>query len=168
MTFAYADAQRTYPSTSYLDDLCVAAAWLNWATNNQTYLMEAEAWYISLTTTTSNWNSPVANWNNQYWAATLLLYQLTGDAKVSCLHEHELAGMTCSNSALQWQASHHELPALVYKPATATRWLCGQHSGRVQRQPLACTVTRSDLCCAAALPEVEGNLQPHRCSGGTC
>ena len=94
MTFAYADAQRTYPSTSYLDDLCVAAAWLHWATNNQTYLVEAEAWYISLTTTTSNWNTPVANWNNQYWAATLLLFQLTGNAKVGCLHKPKLAGMT--------------------------------------------------------------------------
>ena len=113
MTFAYTDAQRTYPSTSYLDDLCVAAAWLHRATNNQTYLMEAEAWYISLTTTGSDWNNPVANWNNQYWAATLLLLQLTGNAKVGRLHQPELAGMPCTKNALHRRASHHELPALI-------------------------------------------------------
>ena len=48
--------------------------------------------------------------------------------------------------------------------ATAIRPKHGRRSGRVRRQPLACTVTHSRPCCAAALPEVEGQpatTSPH-------
>ncbi len=75
-----AAAPQLYPSSSWRDDLALAGAWLAAATGQAAYLADAAA----------QWAPPAAgvpgpprvwDWDTQWWAASLLMWQLTGEAR---------------------------------------------------------------------------------------
>ena len=76
----YTSGNALYPSTSYLDDLMLAAGFLYWATKTPLYKADAEAWQSQLQST----NDPsITNlepsYDNNYWAANVVMYRATGD-----------------------------------------------------------------------------------------
>ncbi|KAL3162306.1 hypothetical protein ABBQ32_009993 [Trebouxia sp. C0010 RCD-2024] len=79
-TQEYADAVLSYPSGSYLDDMAYAAAWMYHSTKDAAYLMDADSYYTSFLDSSSS-IAAVNNWDNQFYATSLLLWQLTGNSK---------------------------------------------------------------------------------------
>ncbi|KAK9842240.1 hypothetical protein WJX81_002174 [Elliptochloris bilobata] len=72
-------SRMLYPSTSWRDDMALAGAWLGLATGQAAYVKDAAAvWQEQAATAPAparRWD-----WDTQCWAASLLLWQLTGEA----------------------------------------------------------------------------------------
>ena len=75
-----ASALQLYPSSSWRDDLALAGAWLGRVTGQAAYVAD----------TAAQWAPPAAgmpgpprvwDWDTQWWAASLLMWQLTGEAR---------------------------------------------------------------------------------------
>ena len=78
----YTSGNALYPSTSYLDDLMLAAGFLYWATELPMYKTDAEAWADQLAST----NDPSTvnfspSYDNNYWAANVVMYHATHDKR---------------------------------------------------------------------------------------
>ncbi|XP_013393921.1 uncharacterized protein LOC106161500 [Lingula anatina] len=71
-TDGHIPANPLYTSSGYTDDLCVAAAWLYRATNEQKYLSDAKKW-------AANKMSWAWSWDDNTVACQLLLYILTNE-----------------------------------------------------------------------------------------
>ena len=73
------DALLGYPSSEYLDDMAWGAAWLYKATNNATYLSDAQAFFdAAQTDTTMSATTPLAwNWDNQLPGVAFLLAEFS-------------------------------------------------------------------------------------------
>jgi hypothetical protein len=73
---------QLYNSSSFLDDLLLAAAWLGAASGSPAYTSQAEAYWARIWGDSNGtaWQSLVANWDNSWWAGNLLLAQATGNA----------------------------------------------------------------------------------------
>ncbi|KAK9830377.1 hypothetical protein WJX72_011403 [[Myrmecia] bisecta] len=73
-------ANTLYPSTTYLDDLAYAAAWMYRATNEKPFLDAAKGFLTQLTTgIDQTWRTVIPDYGNSFWAANVLLADLTGD-----------------------------------------------------------------------------------------
>jgi len=83
------DALQLYASTSYLDDLMLASAWLAKVSGQPAYLAAAETYWDRISTgNNTSWQSVVPNWDNQWWASNVVLTGLTGNPRyqvTSCL-----------------------------------------------------------------------------------
>ena len=71
---------QLFNSSSYLDDLMLAAAWLGAATGSPAYVAQAEVYWEREVTGANgaSWRGIVADWDNAWWAGNELLRQLTG------------------------------------------------------------------------------------------
>ena len=73
---------QVYNSTSYLDDLMLAAAWLAESTGRPAYLTAAETYWDRIYNgPNATWQSLVPDWNNQWWAGNVILAGLTGNPR---------------------------------------------------------------------------------------
>ena len=71
---------QLYSSTSYLDDLMLASAWLAEVSGRPAYALEAEAyWNRIFSGSDKSWQSIIPDWNNQWWAGNVILAGLTGN-----------------------------------------------------------------------------------------
>ena len=70
-----------YSSATYNDDLMLAAAWLYKATGTTAYLNVATALYDQISADASKYAQTVYNWDNQFYAACLVLFTETQDRK---------------------------------------------------------------------------------------
>ena len=76
------DALQLYASTSYLDDLMLASAWLAKVSGQPAYLAAAETYWDRISTgNNTSWQSLVPNWDNQWWASNVILTGLTGNPR---------------------------------------------------------------------------------------
>ena len=93
---------QLYNSSSFLDDLMLAAAWLGAATGSPAYVTQAEAYWGRIWGGSSGmaWQSLVADWDNSWWAGNLLLAQATGNATYQAL----LLPFSPSSSCMLWHA----------------------------------------------------------------
>jgi endoglucanase len=62
-----------YNSTTYYDDLLWAAAWMYKATGDQTYLKDAEDFYVRYLYNEQGSERLLYNWNDYFWAANVFL-----------------------------------------------------------------------------------------------
>ena len=90
---------QLYPSSSWRDDLALAAAWLGRATGQAAYVKDAgDAWQAQAASA----RPPAArwDWDTQWWAASLLLWQLTGEAgyRAQARAPHATVPCTCCGS----------------------------------------------------------------------
>jgi hypothetical protein len=77
-----ASLSQLYNSSSYLDDLMLAAAWLAQTTGKQFYVSDAEAYWERIQQgRETSWQSFIYDWDNQWWPGNLLLWQLTGNRR---------------------------------------------------------------------------------------
>ena len=82
LTKGICDDLQRYNSTSYLDDLMLAAAWLAESTGRLAYLTAAETyWDRTHKGPDATWQSLVPDWNNQWWAGNVILAGLTGNSR---------------------------------------------------------------------------------------
>ncbi|KAK9827642.1 hypothetical protein WJX81_002329 [Elliptochloris bilobata] len=72
----FASAASTYPSTSMYDDLAWGAAWLYRATNDTTFLSEAQVYRQATVDQEGSTHSPLFSWDNTYPGVEALLAQL--------------------------------------------------------------------------------------------
>ena len=86
------NAVQLYSSTSYLDDLLLASAWLAVISRRPAYAAEAETyWNRIVSGSDKSWQSLIPDWNNQWWAGNVILAGLTGNDryKVTVPHQQE-------------------------------------------------------------------------------
>lgn len=74
---------QLYISTSYLDDLMLAACWLNIVTDKPAYLHDAEQYWdrLSQDPNDTSRQTLIYNWDNAWWASNLLLWKQTGNQR---------------------------------------------------------------------------------------
>ena len=93
---------QLYSSTSYLDDLMLAAAWLAEVTGRPAYTVEAESyWNRILSGSDKSWQSLIPDWNNQWWAGNVILAGLTGNRSYQVMISPESPQKQCLISAVQ-------------------------------------------------------------------
>ena len=71
---------QVFPTTTYLDDMMLAAAWMAMAAGSSGYLADATAYFTRIQADPTLYRTINYDWDNQYWAACLLMWQLTGES----------------------------------------------------------------------------------------
>ncbi|KAL0033640.1 hypothetical protein WJX79_009306 [Trebouxia sp. C0005] len=111
-TSEYSDAALSYPSTSYLDDMAYAASWMYYATKETAYLTDAVDYYNEFINGASS-IAAVNNWDNQFYATSLLLWQLTGNTTYEDKVEYFLSSwyngensITYLSSGIAWSSAN--------------------------------------------------------------
>lgn len=103
------NAVQLYNSTSYLDDLMLASAWLAVVSGRPAYAAEAETyWKRIVSGSNKSWQSLVADWNNQWWAGNVILAGLTGNHsyQVTLTHQQKTHGPRTLMRAMLWYPAH--------------------------------------------------------------
>ena len=66
-----------YSSSTYLDDMMLAAAWMAVATGDAAYTTDAVTYFTRITAAPDAYRTSTYSWDNQYWAACLLMWEIT-------------------------------------------------------------------------------------------
>ncbi|KAK9805406.1 hypothetical protein WJX73_001936 [Symbiochloris irregularis] len=109
---AYPDGSLLYPGSNYLDDMMLGSAWMALATGNVGYRIDAQNFFNRIQAAPAPYQNIFYNWDNQYWAACLLMWQITGQSVYQQQVELFLGwwvngqnGVTYTPNGLAWSGS---------------------------------------------------------------
>ena len=95
---------QLFNSTSYLDDLMLAAAWLGRATGAPAFTAQAEVYWgrIYDDSDGTSWQGIISNWDNSWWVPATSAPQMCRAAAVRCVY-HQTEARACAWDQVGWK-----------------------------------------------------------------